>query len=361
MVLFGGQSPEHDVSRRSAREVIAALDPHRYEIHPVAIGRDGRWMDALSTASALERFGSVGLPDALLAEGPDIDPLSTLARTHDNASADSVLPTVVFPVLHGPNGEDGSMQGLLQLAEVPFIGSGVLGSAAAMDKSIAKDLVAAAGIAQVRWRSAPTWELDEAALDDIGRDLGFPLFVKPANMGSSVGVSRAVDRTALRRSIDNAARFDEWIVIEEAVVDGRELEVGILGSTQIRTSAVGEIIPGADFYDYADKYTEGAAKLIVPAELSDALAAEAASTAVVAFRALRAEILGRADFFLHPTRGLLFNELNTLPGCTPVSMFPALWAHSGLAYPALLDELVRLALDRHARQVPRRAAFSEIP
>ena len=360
VVLFGGQSPEHDVSRRSAREVVAALDPRRYDIHPVAIARDGRWMEALSTSAILASSGPTALPDSLVADGPTIDALPTLSAGDPLDNGPST-PLVVLPVLHGPNGEDGSIQGLLQLAGVPFVGSGVLGSAAAMDKSLAKELIAAAGIPQARWRSAPVWELDDHALDDIANELGYPLFVKPANMGSSIGVTRAGDWTELGQAVTDAARFDEWLVFEEAVVGGRELEIGLLGNTDLRTSAIGEIIPGADFYDYADKYTNAAAKLIVPADLPATVAAEMATMAITAFRALRAEVLGRADFFLDPERGLLFNEMNTLPGCTPVSMFPVLWEHSGLHYPALLDELVRLALDRHERQAPRRRSNAGRP
>jgi len=242
------------------------------------------------------------------------------------------------------------MQGLLELADVPYVGSGVLGSALAMDKAKAKEILSHAGVPQAAYEIAAEWELDPERLDAIIDHLVFPIFVKPSNMGSSVGVSRAVDRAGLDLAVTTALQHDEWIVFEEAIV-GRELEIGVLGSTAPHTSVIGEIVPGADFYDYDDKYVDGRAEMIIPADLPGAVAAEMSRLAVIAFTALRGEILGRADFFYAAgDRGLVFNELNTLPGCTPVSMFPSLWAASGLAYPQLMDELVRLALERHARR-----------
>ena len=344
VVLFGGRSPEHDVSRASAREVIAALDPERYEITPIGIGRDGTWMIAQDVTRILAGPGALALPASLSISGPHVDPAPVLAP------AAGAAPLVVLPILHGPNGEDGTMQGLLELADVPYVGSGVLGSALAMDKAKAKEILSHAGVPQAAYEIAAEWELDPERLDAIIDHLVFPIFVKPSNMGSSVGVSRAVDRAGLDLAVTTALQHDEWIVFEEAIV-GRELEIGVLGSTAPHTSVIGEIVPGADFYDYDDKYVDGRAEMIIPADLPGAVAAEMSRLAVIAFTALRGEILGRADFFYAAgDRGLVFNELNTLPGCTPVSMFPSLWAASGLAYPQLMDELVRLALERHARR-----------
>lgn len=350
VVIFGGKSPEHDVSRSSAREVIAALDPARYDIVPVGIDRDGHWMLAADTAEILAGPGAAALPPALAIGGPDVDALPVL---RGDGAIHEALPVVVMPILHGPNGEDGTMQGLLELADVPYVSSGVLGSALAMDKAKAKEVLTAAGIPQAAYVSAPAWEIDSEWLDRIAEQLGYPIFVKPANMGSSVGVSRAVDRTALDEAVTLALVHDEWLVFEEAVI-GRELEIGVLGTTHPHTSVPGEIVPGAEFYDYEDKYLNGTAEMVIPAELPPSVADEMSQLAIAAFRALRGEILGRADFFYEADgRGLLFNELNTLPGCTPLSMFPLLWGASGLAYSDLLDELVRLAIERHDRRRQR--------
>jgi D-alanine-D-alanine ligase len=367
VVLFGGQSAEHDVSRVTARHVLAALDLDRYEIVPIGIDRDGRWLLAESTLAMLaERSRTSDLPLALAVDGPAIDPLPTLAgpgATTSEPGADP--PVVVLPLLHGPMGEDGTVQGLLELAGVPYVGSGVLGSAVSMDKIAAKQLTTVAGILQARWRPLHEHEVlgsmtatdagpeDVVAglLDDLAADLGFPMFVKPANMGSSIGVTRATDPDELRRGLVEALRHDEWLVVEEGIV-GREIEVAVLGhTTSPRASVPGEIVPGAEFYDYEDKYFTDAAELLVPAPLPSDVAEEVRDLACQAFRALRAEGMARVDFFYEEDgRGLLLNEVNTIPGFTPISMFPRLWQASGLTYRALLDELVALAVERHRRR-----------
>jgi len=349
VVLFGGRSAEHDVSRVSAANVVAALDPQRYEIVPVGIGRDGTWMlagapgelaapsDRATSDPAASDLGGLAIA------GPPLDVLPAL-----QASAD--LPLVVLPVLHGPNGEDGTIQGLLELTGVPYVGSGVLGSAVGMDKAMAKTVLGAAGIPQARYRVAREWDVDADLLADVAADLGFPIFVKPANMGSSVGVGKANDAAELAAAVDAALAFDELVVFEEAI-RGRELEIAVLGNEAPRVSVPGEIIPAAEFYDYDDKYRDGAAKTVVPADLPPGAAAEMADLAVRTYRALRAEGLARVDMFYDEGgRGFLVNEINTFPGFTPISMFPMLWAASGLTYPELLDEMIRLALDRHARR-----------
>jgi len=349
VVLFGGRSAEHEVSRVSAAHVLAAVDPERYEVVPVGIDRDGRW--SVST-SALAELGPDRRPPAagLTVGGPDTDPLPVLRGDRAAATAgDAAPPTVVLPVLHGPNGEDGTVQGLLELADLPYVGSRVLGSALAMDKVAAKEVLAAHGIAQARFRSAAEWELDTELLDDIAGDLGLPLFVKPANMGSSVGVSKVTTRDQLGPAVVAALAHDELLVFEEGVV-GRELEIGVLGNEAPRCSVPGEVVPAAEFYDYDDKYRDGAAQLIVPAALDAAERAAFEAVALAAFRALRCEGLARVDVFLVPGRGFLVNEVNTFPGFTPISMFPRMWEASGLSYPRLIDEMVRLALDRHARR-----------
>jgi D-alanine-D-alanine ligase len=351
VVLFGGRSAEHDISCTTARHVVAALDRGRYAIEPVGIRRDGTWVRAAAATRALEApaDASLALPAALDAEGDALDPLPALA-------GDARSPVVVLPLLHGPFGEDGTVQGLLELADVPFVGSGVLGSALAMDKAAAKDMLAAHGIAQAPWRAAhaPSWSAAEA--DDVVAALGLPLFVKPANMGSSIGVSKVHDAAALDAAVARAGAYDETVVIEESIEGAREIEVAVLGNLAPRASVPGEIRPAAEFYDFADKYEDGAADLLIPAPLDATTSEQVRSLALDAFRALRAEGLARVDFlFEERGRGPLLNEINTMPGFTPISMYPKLWEASGLPYGALLDELVALALERHARRARHRS------
>jgi D-alanine-D-alanine ligase len=353
IVLFGGQSAEHDVSRVSARHVLAAADPDRYDVVPVGITRDGRWVQAKEATAALLR-GPDALPEAVVAEGPDVEPLPALAPAVEGQQV------VVVPVLHGPRGEDGTVQGLLELAGVPYVGCGVLGSALAMDKLAAKQAFTAAGIPQVPYVGLHETELDEEGAPVVARrladELGFPAFVKPANMGSSIGVSKARDHEELLAALALARRYDEWLVVE-AGVRAREIECAVLGNLRPRASVPGEIVPGADFYDYEDKYHDGTAQLRIPAPLPADVADELRALAVRAFRALRCEGMARVDFFYEEGgRGLLVNEINTIPGFTPISMYPKMWAASGLPYPALIDELVQLALERHERRAAKRAA-----
>lgn len=356
VVLFGGRSAEHDVSCVSARHVLAAADPAMYDIEAIGITRDGVWVRAEGALAAL-RAGTETLPDRLIAAGPNIDPLPAL-------TAGDTSTTVVLPILHGPMGEDGTMQGLLELADVPYVGAGVLASALCMDKVACKHHLAAHGIPQgaYRWitvdqgtvrRPDGSVVLSDVEVDACVDELGLPLFVKPANMGSSVGVSRAATADAARHAIDVAASYDRQVIIEEAI-DGREIEISVIGNEDPRASVAGEITPGADFYDYADKYEDGA-ELSIPADLSASELAEVQALAIAAYRACKVEGLARVDFFYEDgsrgagTRGWLVNEINTMPGFTPISMYPKMWQAAGLDYPSLLDELVQLALARHER------------
>jgi D-alanine-D-alanine ligase len=258
--------------------------------------------------------------------------------------------TVVFPLLHGPLGEDGTIQGVLELANIPYVGTGVLGSAVSMDKGVAKQVLAANGIQQPEFRTLRESHISDAALRSIADDLGFPLFVKPANMGSSVGISKAKNADELRRAVDAALTYDEWVVFEESVT-GREIEVAVLGNLEAKASVPGEIVPSREFYDYEDKYLGDGAQLIVPARLSPDEATAVQKLALVVFHTLRAEGMARVDFFYEEGgRGFLCNEINTIPGFTPISMYPKLWQASGLSYSRLLDELIKLALERHARR-----------
>jgi D-alanine-D-alanine ligase len=354
VVLFGGQSAEHDVSLVTARHVLAAIDPDRYDIVPIGITRDGQWVVAEDAARALAA-GPDALPDALDASGPPTEPVPALVG--DGAAA----RVVAFPLLHGPLGEDGTIQGLLELAGVPYVGCGVLASALAMDKVMAKQVFSAAGVPQARYLAFHESELSDlhgiaAAAERIGGELGSPTFVKPANMGSSVGVSKVHGAAELRPALDLALSYDEWVLVEE-FIDGRELECAVLGNLEPKASVPGEIVPGAEFYDYADKYESGTADLRIPADLPDGVTEQLQQLAVTTFQALRCEGMARVDFFFEPDgRGLLVNEVNTIPGFTPISMYPKLWEASGLPYPQLIDELIRLALDRYDRRAPRRRA-----
>ena len=344
VVLFGGRSAEHEVSCTTAAHVLRALDLDRYDALPVGIARDGTWLRADDAIAALHA-GAAALPDRLAATGTAIEPLPSM---QPEASAPDV-PVVVLPLLHGPFGEDGTVQGLLELAGVPYVGTGVLGSAVSMDKAAAKELLSAHGIPQCEWLSARSHEVDRALLERAADRLGFPMFVKPANMGSSIGISKVGDLDALQAAVDEAARFDEWIVFEETVV-GRELECGVLGNLTPRASVVGEVRPGADFYDYDDKYADGA-ELLIPAPISVPMSDELRELSLRTFRALRCEGMARVDFFWEEDgRGPLVNEVNTIPGFTPISQYPKLWEASGLPYGRLLDELVALALERHERR-----------
>ena len=344
VVLFGGQSAEHDVSCVTARHVLAAASPERYSIDAIGIGRDGEWVRTDAVAAL---HGSAGeLPDALAVSGDRVDP--------SLVTADTDLPVVVLPLLHGPMGEDGTVQGMLDLADVPYVGTGVLGSALCMDKAMAKQAAASFGIPQAAWRTLHVDDLVSLDHDALLRELGPVVFVKPANMGSSVGVSRADSVAGLRDALDAAATYDEWMVVEENVV-GREIEIGVLGNRRLEASVAGEIVPGDDFYSYEDKYHDGVAETLVPADISPAQSDEVRALACRAGEALRVQGLARVDFFLEEQRGFLLNEINTMPGFTPISMFPKLWEATGVSYPQLIDRLVDLALERHTTRTAHRS------
>ncbi|MDP8954664.1 MAG: D-alanine--D-alanine ligase [Actinomycetota bacterium] len=346
VVLFGGRSAEHEVSCVSAASVLAALDRDRYDVWPIAITGDGHWVRAEEARAAL-MAGAGALPPALATVGPRVDPLPELVASTGDA------PTVVFPLLHGPQGEDGTVQGLLELAGLAYVGAGVLGSALCMDKAKAKDALSAAGLPQARHLARRGHEVDDHLPARVGDELGWPVFVKPANLGSSVGISRVGGPDDLGAAVEVALAYDEWVVIEEAVT-GREIECGVLGNAELAVSVPGEIIPGAEFYDYDDKYSGAGAELVVPAVLPDGVADDVGRLAVAAATALRAEGMARVDFFYEAQgRGLLVNEVNTIPGFTPQSMYPRLWEASGVPYPELVDRLVALALERHDRRAGR--------
>jgi D-alanine-D-alanine ligase len=357
-VVFGGKSGEHEVSLASARSVMAAMDKAKYEIYPVGISKAGRWLTAgdpmALLASGEADVGAVlgneqplnptQLPHALMvSEGRDLVPGMQKAR----------FPAVdvVFPVLHGPYGEDGTVQGLLEIADLPYVGAGVLSSALGMDKWEAKAVFSANGLPVVdyvpvmrkTWRTRP----DEVLASVEGR-FAYPVFVKPANLGSSVGVSKAHDRTELRHGLDLAARFDRKILVEMAV-NAREIECSVLGNDDPIASLPGEVVPSNEFYDYKAKYIDNASDLYIPADLPAETTKLIQDLAVRAFVALDCAGMARADFFVCRDTGKVYiNELNTIPGFTNISMYPKLWAASGIPYPELIDRLIELALERYA-------------
>lgn len=368
-VIFGGQSGEHEVSIRSAASVIQAIDRKKYDVLPIAISREGKWL------SPAEAFGL--LPAAarsFLSQETASKPQGDVAILGDpshqglmsfDQEGNSLTPEridVVFPVLHGPFGEDGTLQGLLEMANVPYVGCGVLASACGMDKVAMKLLFLQAGLPMCRyvWFLRSHWQSQQAkVLTKIAREIGFPCFVKPANLGSSVGVSKAVDRASLQRAVDLAAQYDRKIIVEEAV-DGREIECAVLGNDEPQASLPGEYVihdNSAGFLDYTEKYTAtGNVDFVVPAPISKALTARIQRMALQAFQSVDAAGLARVDFFLkRDTKELLINELNTMPGLTEVSGYPKMWTASGLSYTRMLDSLIQLAFERHQEKAQTKA------
>lgn len=341
VVLFGGVSAERDVSCVSAAHVLAAIDGERFDVVPIGIDGDGRWLLAEDAKALLDSGRSGELGGTVPVAGKELEPLPAVTP------AEPGQDVVVLPLIHGPLGEDGTVQGMLELAGVPYVGTGVLGSAVCMDKVAAKAMAAAAGLPQARHLAARDVQADAAFLDTVEAELGLPVFVKPANMGSSVGVAKAADRASLEAAVADALRYDEWVVVEEAVT-GREIELGVLGNADLRVSVPGEIVPNSEFYDYEDKYADGGARLDVPASLPDDVVAAAQQLALDAFRVLRCDGYARVDLFYEEGgRGLLLNEVNTIPGFTPKSMFPMLWAATGVPYDRLITEMVELGVARH--------------
>lgn len=336
-LLYGGKSAEHDVSLRTALAVIQALDHEKFEIYPIFISKRGEWI------TGPQLTGPVGTVKELQFAKADTAP-TIAAALFDRDSFD-----VIFPLLHGPNGEDGTVQGLLELLNLPYVGNGVLASSAGMDKIVMKNIFAQAGLAQVKYVSfiKSEWnEAPEAAYELVEKELSYPCFVKPANLGSSVGISRCSNRTELEEAFQEAFQFDRKIIIEEGVI-AREVEVAVLGNDKPECSVAGEIVPKKEFYDYKAKYEDDDTALIIPAEITAEEYSMLKEMAIRAFKALDCAGLVRADFFLTKDGKAMINEVNTMPGFTPISMFPLLWAESGIEYPKLIERLVQLAIERH--------------
>jgi D-alanine-D-alanine ligase len=380
-ILFGGRSGEHEVSLLSAASVFNAIDKNKYEVVPIGITKQGHWVTAADAERLLkgkaadheDRHLRAGDPQAtssaaVLASGESVvvppephQPGSSLAAFQtDNAmvrrAADRAINVdVIFPVLHGTFGEDGTIQGLLELADLPYVGAGVLGSAAGMDKDIMKALFHAAGLPIVKHVTVlrGDWEAEPKKVQKLVESkVKYPVFVKPANLGSSVGISKAHDRKELGPAIDEAGRFDRKIVIEQGVGGrkhkAREIECAVFGNDKPDASVPGEIVPGQEFYDYNAKYLDEGSQLIIPAKLSKAETKKVQQLAIAAFKAVDCSGLARVDFLMEPkTRKIYLNEINTMPGFTSISMYPKLWAATGVTYPELIERLIQLGLERH--------------
>jgi D-alanine-D-alanine ligase len=358
-VLFGGRSGEHEVSLASAASVIRALDPEKYEVVPIGISKDGRWLVGTGAQKMLPDVLKSG-ERVVLPSDPSAAALVPLAG---GTGQPSVMVDVVFPVLHGTFGEDGTIQGLLDLAGLPYVGAGVLGSAVGMDKDVQKRLFLEAGLPVGPFLAIrrSEWEKDRAAVIKlIKKKLRFPIFVKPATLGSSVGMTRVTKPQEIGPAMDLAAEFALKIVVERGIV-GREIEVSVLGNDDVRASIPGEIVPHREFYDYAAKYLEAGTRLVIPAPLTKKQVAQFQDYAIRAFQAIEGTGMARCDFFLEKRTGKIFvNELNTIPGFTSISMYPKLWEASGLPYSELIDCLIGLALDLH-REKARTKYSIELP
>ncbi len=376
-ILFGGRSGEHEVSLLSAASVLNAIDKSKFEVVPIGITKTGQWLTAghaerlLGGAATPETHLRAGDPAAtpgaaILASGeamivppvPNPQSLVPFSTPAAASAATSLHVDVVFPVLHGTFGEDGTIQGLLELADIPYVGAGVLGSAAGMDKDVMKKLFASAGLPMVKHVTVlrSEWEKDAKKVRrTLESKLKYPYFVKPANLGSSVGISKVHDKSELPAAMDLAAGYDRKIVIEQGVggkgAKARELEVSVLGNDTPQASVPGEIVPSAEFYDYAAKYLDEGSRLIIPAKLSKTETKRIQQLAIAAFQAVDCAGLARVDFLMDAkSKKLYVNEINTMPGFTAISMYPKLWAASGLAYPQLITRLIELALERHAEK-----------
>jgi len=357
-LIYGGRSGEHEVSVLSANSVMAAIDKNKYEVIPIGITKEGRWLpgqgpEALVASGDLQVRWLGGSAESPLVAA---DNGATLPMSLENTQGHILAGLreqvdVIFPVLHGPFGEDGTIQGLLELADIPYVGAGVLGSSVGMDKAVMKAVFQQQGLPVGKYRVYLRKELENLNFNrvvaEIEEDLQYPCFVKPANLGSSVGISKAHDREELRKALQFAAEYDRKIVVE-AMLHGREIECGVLGNDEPMASVVGEIVPCAEFYDYEAKYILDGSELIIPAKLPEDIVVKVQDLAVKAFKAVDCAGLARVDFFVDVENQRIYvNEINTIPGFTRISMYPKLWEASGVPYEALIDRLLQLAFERY--------------
>lgn len=354
-VIFGGRSGEHEVSLNSAQSIMKALNPQKYEVVPIGITKQGQWLAGEAvlalTAGDTSQTHPVTLPP---------DP-QTAALVGQNGHSEKTAVDVIIPVLHGPYGEDGTMQGLLELANIPYVGAGVLGSAVGMDKAVFKQVIQAHGLPVLPWQlvlHSTFQKYPEQVLDQLEKKLSYPMFVKPANLGSSVGIHKCHTRPELEAGLRNAGRYDRRLVVEQGATV-REFEVSVLGNEAPQASVVGEVRPKREFYDYVAKYISDDSELFIPADISPELAQQIQEMAVQVFIAIDGAGLGRVDFLYDVDHHQLYvNEINTMPGFTNISMYPKLWEASGLSYPQLLDKLIELALERHHQKNQLETTFA---
>jgi len=357
-VIFGGRSVEHEVSLVSAASVLNALDKEKYDVVPIGIASNGQWLSSNETLRLLKEKRSIELEqEQLLTPDPR---KQSLVAINDGGGVGKALD-VIFPVIHGKFGEDGSLQGLLELADIPYVGPGVLGSAVGMDKVMQKELLVRANIptAPSIWFTLEEYETrHKKIITDVERMLRYPLFVKPSNSGSSIGITKAHNRKELLESIDTAGQFDRRILVEQGINHAREIECGILGNDQPAASVPGEIVPCNEFYDYNAKYVDEKSNAIIPAKLPNTVVKKIQQYALRAFRALDCAGMARVDFLLtKKTNRIYLNEINTIPGFTSISMYPKLWQASGVSYSALLDTLIQLAIERHKAKSKLKTAY----
>ncbi|KKY01641.1 D-alanine--D-alanine ligase [Paraclostridium benzoelyticum] len=345
-LIFGGKSGEHDVSRISASSIFKNINKEKYDIHTIGITKDGKWMYYSGSAENIENGKWEGLADKTVKINLIPNGNSKVGIEFNDGGFKQI--DVLFPVLHGPYGEDGKIQGLFDISNIPYVGCGVLASSVGMDKLICKKVFTQIGLPQVNYTYTTKWEFDISKNDELDRieqTLNYPIFVKPANMGSSVGISKVSNRNELLIGINEALKYDRRIVLEQGI-DAREIEVAVLGNDEVKSSIAGEIIPAKDFYDYEDKYINGVSKLEIPANINAETMIKIRQMAIDAFKAIDGKGLSRVDFFIDKKDGEIYiNEINTLPGFTNISMYPKLWDATGIQYTDLIDNLIKLAIE----------------
>lgn len=347
-IVYGGKSAEYEVSLQTAFSVINAIDKEKYNVLPVHITNNGEWLEGSTVTGKLTDVKQLMLEDGK-EKGEKISAGGWLTPAVAAEENENDKPDIVFPLLHGPNGEDGTVQGLLEILGIAYVGSGVAGSAAGMDKIMMKDIFKAHGLPQADYMRIDRheWERDRSGfIRSAAETIGFPCFVKPANNGSSIGINKSHDENEFVGHVETAFQYDQKVIVEAAIV-GREVEIGVIGNEDLEFSVPGEIKPNKEFYDYEAKYKDGDTTLIIPADITDEQLKTIRSIAGTAFKILNLSGLARVDFFIREADGqVLINEVNTMPGFTPFSMFPLLWKHTGLEYPDLIDRLIQLGIER---------------